>query len=74
MSKERERMEGNEMTPKEWAIKAFDSCDHGGLICMSCVEKAVRGAIEEDRTRVSADNGLPHEIPAPSRLNVQRTP
>lgn len=61
------------MTPKEWAIKAFDSCDHGGLICMSCVEKAVRAAIEEDRARVSADKGLPHEeLHDPFASPVQR--
>lgn len=37
------------MTPKEWSIEAFEMCDHGGLICLSCAEKAIKAAIEEDR-------------------------
>ncbi|MFQ5989957.1 MAG: hypothetical protein ACE5K9_08585 [Candidatus Methylomirabilales bacterium] len=37
------------MTSKEWAIQAFDTCEHGGMICMSCAEKAIQAAIEEDR-------------------------
>lgn len=37
------------MTSKEWAIQAFDTCDHGGMICMSCAEKAISAAIKEDR-------------------------
>jgi hypothetical protein len=37
------------MTSKEWAIRAFEMCDHGGMICMSCAEKAIKAAIEEDR-------------------------
>lgn len=37
------------MTPKEWSIEAFEMCDHAGMICMSCAEKAIRDAIEEHR-------------------------
>ncbi|MFQ5802368.1 MAG: hypothetical protein ACE5JQ_05665 [Candidatus Methylomirabilales bacterium] len=39
------------MTSKEWAIQAFETCEHGGMICMSCAEKAITAAIEEDRER-----------------------
>ncbi len=39
------------MTPKEWAIQAFETCDHGGMICMRCAEAAIRAAIEDDRSR-----------------------
>lgn len=49
------------MTPNEWAIQAFDACDHAGMICMRCAEEAIRAAIEEDRTRRLADQGLPSE-------------
>ena len=45
------RAGGDGMTPKEWSIEAFDMCDHGGLICLSCAEKAIKAAIEEDRER-----------------------
>lgn len=37
------------MTPKEWSIEAFETCDHGGMICMSCAEKAISAAIDEAR-------------------------
>lgn len=37
------------MTSKEWAVQAFETCEHGGMICMSCAEKAIQAAIEEDR-------------------------
>lgn len=37
------------MTSKEWAIQAFETCDHAGMICMTCAEKAIKAAIEEDR-------------------------
>ncbi len=43
------RRGGNGMTPKEWSVEAFETCDHGGMICMSCAEKTIRAAIEEDR-------------------------
>lgn len=39
------------MTPKEWSIEAFETCDHGGMICMNCVERAIKAAIEEERAR-----------------------
>jgi hypothetical protein len=39
------------MTPKEWAIQAFEMCDHGGMICMDCAEQAISAAIEEERKR-----------------------
>lgn len=41
------------MTSKEWAVQAFEMCDHAGMICMSCAEKAIRAAIEEDRALCS---------------------
>ena len=37
------------MTSKEWAVEAFEKCDHAGMICMSCAENAIKAAIEEDR-------------------------
>jgi len=37
------------MTSKEWAVEAFEGCDHAGMICMSCAENAIKAAIEEDR-------------------------
>ncbi len=43
------RAGGDGMTPKEWSLEAFEMCDHGGLICLSCAEKAIKAAIEEDR-------------------------
>ncbi len=39
------------MTPKEWSIQAFEMCEHGGMICMSCAEKAISAAIKEARTQ-----------------------
>lgn len=49
------RAGGDGMTPKEWSIEAFDMCDHGGLICLSCAEKAIKAAIEEHRETWLAD-------------------
>lgn len=37
------------MTSKEWAVEAFEKCDHAGMICMSCAENTIKAAIEEDR-------------------------
>ncbi len=37
------------MTPKEWSIQAFEACEHGGMICMICAERAITAAIEEAR-------------------------
>lgn len=39
------------MTPKDWSIEAFETCDHGGMICMSCAERAISAAIEEARAQ-----------------------
>lgn len=44
---------GKGMTAKEWAVQAFETCDHAGMICMSCAEEAIRAAIEEDRASAS---------------------
>lgn len=43
------RVGGSGMTPKEWSMEAFEMCDHAGMICMNCAEKAIAAAIEEDR-------------------------
>lgn len=40
------------MDAKEWAIEAFESCDHAGMICMDCAEKAIRAAMAEERARL----------------------
>ena len=45
------------MTSKQWAVQAFETCEHGGMICMSCAEKAIQAAIEEDR-ELCARNAL----------------
>lgn len=64
---------GEGMDPKEWAIQAFDTCDHGGMICMNCAEKAIKAAIEEERARehyetpateLPAQELPPHSVPA----------
>ncbi len=44
------------MTPKEWAIQAFETCEHAGMICMSCAERAISAAIEEDRAQALCDS------------------
>ncbi|MFQ5846163.1 MAG: hypothetical protein ACE5IQ_00650 [Candidatus Methylomirabilales bacterium] len=49
------------MTPKQWSIEAFEMCDHGGMICMTCAERAISAAVEEERAggrcEVHAHNG-----------------
>ena len=51
------------MTPKEWSIEAFEMCDHAGMICMTCVEKAISAALEEDRQN-GADELLREGVPS----------
>jgi len=43
------------MTAKELAIEAFETCEHAGMICMDCAEKAIKAAIEQERLRWLCD-------------------
>ena len=59
---------GKGMTPKEWSIEAFETCDHAGMICMNCAERAIKAAIEEEQARLlcqahepNGDEGLLRE-------------
>ncbi|MFQ5917240.1 MAG: hypothetical protein ACE5I0_05435 [Candidatus Binatia bacterium] len=63
------------MTSKDWAIEAFETCEHCGMICMSCAEKAITAAIEEDRRREvredhnqNADGQLVGSVSSPTRV------
>jgi hypothetical protein len=39
------------MDAKAWATEAFEECDHAGMICMDCAEKAIKAAVAEERAR-----------------------
>ncbi|HET7854775.1 MAG TPA: hypothetical protein VFM04_10000 [Candidatus Methylomirabilis sp.] len=48
------------MTAKELAIQAFETCEHAGMICMDCAERAIKTAIEQERIRWLCD-GREHD-------------
>ncbi len=62
------------MTPKEWSVEAFEMCDHAGMICMSCVEKVISGALEEHRalwvSEARRQNGDDELVAVPSVLKA----
>lgn len=53
------------MNPKEWAIEAFETCDHGGMICINCAERTIRAAIEEERAHEHYEAPA-SELPSPT--------
>ena len=58
---------GGGMNPKEWAIQAFETCEHGGMICMHCAERVITAAIEErarEHYETPASELPPHSVPA----------